>query len=298
MPVAKLLLLVCVCCINTLSVFSQKKSVEEFWPKKNFAVGMGAGTIVISGDVSTEKFSLQQTVEIRKQFLKWFAIRANYTYGKAKGINWLAAENFAKNTAWSAKYAAPVRMPNGSIQYGYNSNGTFTSAASADRVYYNYQTAVNMLSASAQFTLPIPFKAPRFGISALLGAGALFYKSRVNALNSNGASYTELFNKTALSTQLGKKETINALKAVMDKSYETNAEDYSKQPRHLRHIGLGACYRLNKKLENVLERTIIFTKSDLLDGQRWQEHAYGDAVLTRDYDMIVTNNLCLRYYFK
>ena len=33
-----------------------------------------------------------------------------------------------------------------------------------------------------------------------------------------------------------------------------------------------------------MEDRHTFVKTDLLDGQRWQEHAYGDAVITSDFD--------------
>jgi outer membrane protein OmpA-like peptidoglycan-associated protein len=41
---------------------------------------------------------------------------------------------------------------------------------------------------------------------------------------------------------------------------------------------------LGARLNLAIEDRHTFVKDDLLDGQRWQEHAWGDAVLTRDFD--------------
>ncbi len=298
MLVPKLILATVACLINISLIFAQKKKSPDLRLYNRWSAGIGAGSIHVSGDVDSKVFSLQQTAEIRKQFTKWFALRLNYVNGNTKGQDWLSHENFAKNPAWSPRYAAPVRMANGTIAYGYNNNGNFTPAPSADKVYYNYKAAVNALSLSTQFTLPLPFSEPRFGVSVFLGAGAIFYKTKVNTLNSDGTTYAAFFNKLSASPNRDKKQILAELKSTMDKSYETKAEDYTKQPHNLKQFGYGISYLLNRRLEASAEHIILFTKSDLIDGQRWQEHAYGDAVISRDWDMVVTNTISLRYYFK
>jgi hypothetical protein len=298
MNVPKLILAAGLCLISTTLLFAQKKDFSKLSKHNLWSAGIGVGSVLVSGDVDSKIFSLQQTVEIKKQFASWFAVRFNYVRGNTKGQNWLSNENFAKNTAWSPRYAAPVRMTNGTIVYGYTNNGNFTSATSADKVYYNYKTTVNTLLVSAQFTLPIPFSEPKFGVSVILGTGALFYKTKVNTLNSDGTTYASFFNKLSTSTNTNKKQILAELKAGMDKSYETKAEDYTKQPHSLKQFGYGISYRPDSRLEVSAEHMIMLTKSDLIDGHRWQEHAYGEAVLSRDWDMIITNTLSLRYYFK
>jgi hypothetical protein len=186
-------------------------------------------------------------------------------------------------------------MPNGTVVNGYTSNGVFTAAAKADAVYYNYKSAINNLAVSAQFTLPIPFEKPRGGIYVLAGAGALFYKAKVNAAGSNG-TYANLFNQLAGSAG-SKKEILSALKKGMDRSYETNAEDYSKPPHFSQHIGLGLSYQFKKRFEAGLERTFTYAKTDLLDGQHWQEQTSGDAVVSRDWDRLATSTVSLKYFF-
>jgi OmpA-OmpF porin, OOP family len=46
-----------------------------------------------------------------------------------------------------------------------------------------------------------------------------------------------------------------------------------------------------------IEKSYTFIKSDLLDGQRWQEYAYGDAVLSRDFDNLRFTSINLTYLF-
>ncbi len=298
MTVPKLTLSAIFSLLLITAVPAQKRASKNYDDHNTWAAGIGTGILYVVGDVPASKFTLHQTIEVRKNFASWFTARFNYTHGNAKGIHWLASENFAKNTAWSPRYAAPVRMPNGSIQNGFNNNGVFTPAASADRVYYNYKTSITALSLSAQFTLPLPFTQPRFGLSVMLGTGAMFYNAKVNTLNSDGDTYKRLFNQITTATHSNKKQVLDALKAGMDNSYETAAEDYSKQPHFTKHLGFAASYRFKQNFEVALEKSFTFIKSDLVDGQRWQEHAYGDAVLTRDWDFVVLNTLSLRYYFR
>ena len=46
----------------------------------------------------------------------------------------------------------------------------------------------------------------------------------------------------------------------------------------------GIAFKLSKRVNLAIEDRHTFVKTDLLDGQRWQEHAQGDAVMTRDFD--------------
>lgn len=280
----------------SLSVANAQKKQEQSTHHHKWAAGIGTGMLHISGDVPAVTTQLQQSLYLVKPFASWFALRFSYTHGNAKGMHWLASQNFAKNPVWASKYAAPVRMPNGTIAYGYTSNAVFTPATKADNVFYNYKTAINNMALAAQFTLPIPFKQPRAGIYIVAGAGTLFYTAKVNAGNSNG-TYATLFNQITTSPHSSKKDILNTLKKGMDDSYETNAEEYSSQPHFTQHVGFGFSYRFKKRFEAGIDQVYTFIKSDLLDGQRWQEQAYGDAAVSRDNDWLVMSTVNLKYYF-
>lgn len=78
----------------------------------------------------------------------------------------------------------------------------------------------------------------------------------------------------------------------MDKTYETEADNQgTRRPKigknTLKPSGTvlaGVAFKLGKRVNLAIEDRWTFVKDDLLDGQRWQEQAAGDASLTRDFD--------------
>ena len=89
-----------------------------------------------------------------------------------------------------------------------------------------------------------------------------------------------------------RKDTRKALKDLLDDSYESPAENqgerrpklFGKTFKPSGTIGVGVALKLTNRINLAIEDRQTFIKDDLLDGQRWQEHPRGDAVLTRDYD--------------
>ncbi|MEJ0105259.1 MAG: hypothetical protein WDO19_23065 [Bacteroidota bacterium] len=78
----------------------------------------------------------------------------------------------------------------------------------------------------------------------------------------------------------------------MDKSYETPAENHGDtRPKLFGQtfkpsgtIGVGVAIKLSKRLNLAIEDRQTFIKDDLLDGQQWQEQAWGNPSLTSDFD--------------
>ncbi|MBK7557273.1 MAG: hypothetical protein IPI54_02715 [Chitinophagaceae bacterium] len=124
------------------------------------------------------------------------------------------------------------------------------------------------------------------------GIGLSWFKTMVNALDANGNNYSALFNSLNSPVYSNRKDVIKALKAGMDKTYETVAEnELDRRPKlgdnTIKPSGTllaGVAIKLSRRINLALEDRFTFVKTDLLDGQRWQEHAYGDAALTPDYD--------------
>jgi hypothetical protein len=128
------------------------------------------------------------------------------------------------------------------------------------------------------------------------GIGVSVFETKVNALDPNGRNYTPLFNsvfaKYGAGTYKQRKDILKELRAAMDKTYETAVEgEGSRRPalggKTLKPSGTvlaGVAIRLSKRINLAIEDRWTFVKTDLLDGQRWQEHAWGDASLTRDFD--------------
>jgi hypothetical protein len=291
--IKKISLVYAICILLCSHLNAQKTNKEYKW-----AAGVDIGNIFIRGDVNSIKTQFCEGVHLYKPFAKWFALKVNFIHGNAKGLNYKASENFAKNPAWSSKYAAPYRLSNGTLAFGYVTNNVFTPTSTHDLVYYNYKTVINSLSISAAFTLPIPIRSsnPKFGIHFNYGAGLLSYKTKVDVLNTNGTNYVTLFNDV-FTANSGATETLKKLKNGMDNVYETDAETLNNSPRFTQNLSLGFSYKINDRFVIGIERSGSFLKDDLLDGQRWQEQAFGDAVITRDFDYLIYNSLNLSYQF-
>jgi hypothetical protein len=89
-----------------------------------------------------------------------------------------------------------------------------------------------------------------------------------------------------------RKDIREFLKDNMDDTYETPAQTYGDRRPTLGDNTLrfsatvlgGMAYRLSKRINLALENRHTFIKDDFLDGQAWQEHPVGDAVLTPNWD--------------
>jgi outer membrane protein OmpA-like peptidoglycan-associated protein len=237
-------------------------------PRNQWEIGIKAGMFTPSTDVAaliTPGFG----AHIRKAFGYVFSMRLEYMYGIGKGLNYLPSGNYGKNPAWAGYTVGP------------------------NVVYYNYKTKVQDLALEGLFTLNnIRFHKAKagFNVYGLAGIGGSTYDTRVNARNESGAIYN--FNGVAGGSWKNRKDTRDALKNIMDDSYETPAENHGvRRPklfgntfRPTGHIGAGIAFKLNNRLNIAIEDRYTIIKDDLLDGQRWQEQPFRDAALTPDYD--------------
>ena len=162
-----------------------------------------------------------------------------------------------------------------------------------DRVFYNYKSNVQDLSLQGVVTLNnIRFHKSKTGFNmyAFGGFGATVYDVKVNALNANNAPYN--FAPIADGTHKTRKDTRDALKTLLDDTYETQAENHGpRRPKLFGNTlkptmtaGVGIAFKLSNRLNLAIEDRVSFTKDDLIDGQRWQEAAIGTPTLTRDFD--------------
>ncbi|HMG84010.1 MAG TPA: hypothetical protein VK559_13305 [Ferruginibacter sp.] len=328
----KLLLVVFVLTLTTISTFAQmSKSYtvydssvipsrrmpqqNEFWnntynfpakPRNMWEVGASLATVTVSGDVPSIFPTFGFEVHVRKALGYIVSLRLQYVNGVSKGLDWQAANNFARNPAWNAynPYYNPIPPT------PFTANGTRTGGA-LDYVFYNYKTNIQDLSLQGIITLNnIRFHKQKTGLTLYGGAGigATLYRAMINTTNANGDTYQALFDAVAAKyvttgedVYKNRKEIKKDLKngiggnPGMDNTYETNAEsadgehgrrpvigNYTLKPSGTVLIGLA--YKLSRRINIALEDRETFVKSDLLDGQRWQEQPRGDAVLTSDFD--------------
>ena len=263
-------------------------------PRNQWEIGVKVGMTNIAGDIPSVFTFPSFGVHVRKAFGYVFSMRLEYMYGQAKGLNWNAAENFYKNKAWGhegAGYSAPYRDNSGDII----SNLTLAGQPSRpfEVVYYNYKTKVQDLAIQGVLTLNnIRFHKSKtaFNFYGFGGIGASIYETKVNALDENGARYN--FGSISGNVYENRKDTRDALQEMMDDSYETDAESQGNRRPKLGGqtlkpsgmVGAGIAFKLSNRLNLAIEDRITFVKDDLLDGQRWQENAWGDPVLTSDFD--------------
>ena len=244
-------------------------------PRNQWELGIKTGVFDINGDVHSQFFTpIPFGVHIRKAFGYVFSARLEYVHGVAKGLNW------EKSQGYVGKGGGPDANP-------------WANAGYTQPVFYNYKTTTNDLSLEGIFSLNnIRFHKSKTGVNfyALFGGGAMIYDAKVNA--KNGSTNYD-FSSIQSGTWKTRKDTKDAIKKLLDDSYETTAENFGdRRPklfgqtlRPVMHVGAGVAFKLSNKVNLAIEDRYTITNDDLLDGQRWAEQpAPGSAVLTSNWD--------------
>jgi outer membrane protein OmpA-like peptidoglycan-associated protein len=316
----KYILLAGIFCLLFSSAFSQIRSYEdssviptkrmpqytEFMagtnnfpakPRNQWEVGIKGGMFRVSGDVAS-RFAPGFGIHVRKAFGYVFSMRLSYMYGIGKGLDWTSNNNYFKNPAWTGptaatRYNSPYRTPAGPVVSSLSLIGG--GAAPFDPVFYNYKTKVQDLSLEGVLTLNnIRFHKSKTGLVfyGFGGFGATVYDTKIDALDASGAKYATKFAGVAGNVYKNRKDTRDALKDILDGTYETAAENHGPRRPKLfggtlkpsGSVGAGIAYKLSNRINIALEDRLTVIKDDLLDGQRWQENPPGDASVTGDYD--------------
>ncbi|MBL7732660.1 MAG: OmpA family protein [Chitinophagaceae bacterium] len=272
-------------------------------PRNQWEIGIKGGLFQVSGDIPAQWFSPGFGAHVRKSFGYIFSMRLEYLYGIGKGYHFRANQNYAKNTALNNQglgatqsYSAPQAVTGaGGFRQIVSSKTGLTSTA-FDQMYYNYKTKVQDLALEGVVTLNnIRFHKAKtgFNVYGFAGIGASVYDTKVDALNAGNANYAAEYNALAQAPYSDRKTVIKKLKNdILDGTYETPAENHGERRPKLfgktlkpsGTVGIGMAFKLSNRLNLAIEDRWTFIKDDLLDGQRWQEHAWGDAVQTRDFD--------------
>lgn len=242
-------------------------------PRNEMEFGISGGLFTVSGDVASKLPTWGFGVHFRKALGYLFSLRLQYLYGSAKGLNWKESRGFGYNTAL--------------VNAGYTP-GT-------DVVYYNYRSHVQDLSLQGLFTLNnIRFHKAKSSVVFYLGGGvgATIFDTKINALDDGGAPYKSLYNGISATGYSNRKDILKQLKNGMDNSYETDAENNkSKSPtlfgqtlKPSATLILGMAFKLGKRVNLAIEDRFTTIKSDLLDGQQWQENSATNPAQTRDFD--------------
>ena len=241
-------------------------------PRNKWEIGVKGGYATISGDVRSRP-GWGAGLHVRKALGYVFSLRADFGYYQARGLNWQPGRVTTKNPAWA----------------GYTP-GSY--------VFYNYKSTMYDGSLQGVFTLNnIRFHKAKtgFNIYGFVGVGGLVYDVKVNAQNGSSGNYQADFaayhaGRTSYDYK-DRKDIRKDVKDMMDDSYETQAERdngpelFDKPFKPTLVFGGGMQFRLSKTLSLSIEDKVTIAKTDLLDGQQWQENDYTAAALTPDKDL-------------
>jgi hypothetical protein len=148
---------------------------------------------------------------------------------------------------------------------------------------------VQDLSLQAVFTLNnVRFHKSKtgFNIYGFAGVGGSVYDTKVNALDEDNNNQNYNFGSIAQSSYKNRRDFIKDMKKnILDGSFETDAENQGeRRPKLFGNtfkpsgtVGMGIAFKLSNRVNLALEDRWTIVKDDLLDGQRWQEQAWGDA---------------------
>jgi len=245
-------------------------------PRNELEIGIKGGLSTVSGDVRSWLPTFGVGAHVRKALGYVFSVRMEYDYLTAKGLNWSPSTS------------------------GVQANAVLKQIYPSGPVFYNYKTTIQELSIQGVVTLNnIRFHKAKTGVAVygFGGLGGSTYSTFYNALDANGNpyNYQNIVNQFSGSgfTYGNRKEIKKAIKDMLDGSFETMAERDKSQPtifggtpfRFVLVLGAGIEFKLNNKFNIALEDKVTITKTDLIDGQQWQETGNnGVHVQTRDYD--------------
>jgi outer membrane protein OmpA-like peptidoglycan-associated protein len=228
-------------------------------PRDQWEIGIKGGLLQVNGDIPAKIISPGFGLHVRKAFGYVFSMRLEYMNGFAQGLNW-------KRTSFlpAASSGNPWAVA------GYNSS-----------YYNNYKAKIQDLSLQGVVSFNnIRFHKSKTGINfyGFAGIGGTVYNTKVNARDGNG-TYQTAFRSIAGDVYKDRKNTLKALKKVLDKTYESAAENGGTTRPELFggtltssvSLGIGLALKINNRVNLALEDRITFVRDDLLDGQRWAE---------------------------
>lgn len=249
-------------------------------PRNELELGVKGGLSTVSGDVRAWLPTFGLGIHVRKALGYVFSLRLEYDYLRAKGLNWQPSySGYAANPVLSRYYSAAAHTP----------------------VFYNYRTTIQELSLQGLVTLNnIRFHRAKSGIAiyGLGGFGLMTYSTLYNVLDSRTGlpyDYSDIVAQFGASgfTYSNRKEIKKALKNKLDGSFETLAQRDNSQPsifggtpfRPVLVMGAGMEIKLSNRFNIAIEDKVSVTKTDLIDGQEWQETGSPSVhAMTRDYD--------------
>ncbi|HEY0678471.1 MAG TPA: OmpA family protein [Chitinophagaceae bacterium] len=240
-------------------------------PRNQWELGLKVGLMHISGDVRSRFLNPGFGIHARKALGYVFSLRGEYNLGFPKGLNFSPSKSYARNSAWAGAYNPATQS-----------------------VFYNYKTTIHELSLQGVVTLNnIRFHRAKtgFNIYAFGGLGGMIYNTKIDA--RNGTTPYNFASALAIApTYENRKDIREELKDnILDGDYETEGEKDNSQPelfdnpfRPVFVVGAGVQFKLSPRMNLAIEDKFSAPKTDLLDGQQWQENDPAAPAQSRDFD--------------
>jgi outer membrane protein OmpA-like peptidoglycan-associated protein len=246
-------------------------------PRNEWEIGLKGGLPFGATDVRywgpTGGFGLH----VRKAIGYVFSLRGEFDWLRLKGLNFQPSSDFSKNTPW--------------VTEGYTPG--------VDHVFYNYRSTVNELTLQGVITLNnVRFHRAKTGFNVYMlgGIGLSRYHTFLNTHDASG-NYATQFDAIYAKylpdnfSYSDRKNIKKDLKSAMDGKFDTPAQTDNSQPTMggwpiypVAVVGAGAAFKLNNKFNLAVEYKYTLIKTDLLDGQQWQENGLTQTAQTRDFD--------------
>jgi hypothetical protein len=255
-------------------------------PRNEVEIGVKGGWSAVAGSVRywgpTGAFGLH----IRKALGYVFSIRAEYDWMRSRGLNFQPSSEFQGNPVLTTYYTPGV-----------------------SNIFYNYRTTIHELSLQGVVTLNnIRFHKAKSEFTTYLfgGIAGMTYSTFYKVLSSSGTPYdysgiVAQFGPTGF-TYKNRKQIRSAIKDLITGPWSTMAQRDPGQPtlggapfRPAAVFGAGVEVKITPHFNIALEDKVSFTKSNLIDGQQWQETGDPKASSQTNFDDYNFLSLGLNY---
>jgi outer membrane protein OmpA-like peptidoglycan-associated protein len=256
-------------------------------PRNELEIGVKGGWSAVSGAVRYWGPTGGFGVHVRKALGYVFSVRGEYDWMRSRGLNFQPSTDYGANPVLSKYYTPGV-----------------------DDVFYNYRTTIHELSLQGVFTLNnIRFHRAKTGFNmyGFAGVGVFTFSTFYKVLSSDGTpyDYTTITDQFAGQyTYSNRKAIKTALKNLLNGPWSTMAQRDNSRPifggppfRPAGIVGGGMQFKLTDKFNLGLEDKVSFTKTNLIDGEQWQETGFVKANAQTKNDTYNFLSLGLNYNF-
>src|ERR1022692_961794 len=266
-------------------------------PRNEWEIGVKGGLPFGEADVRYWGPTGGFGVHVRKALGYVFSLRGEFDWLRIKGLNFQPSSDFGGNTAWTAP-------PNG------NGPSVNPYQPGVDHIFYNYRSTINELTLQGLITLNnVRFHRAKtgFNVYGFGGIGLSRYNTFINTQDANGsyeAAFNNLYNQIGAGnfTYSNRKNIKKQLKSIMDGKFDTQAQEDKSQPKlggwplyPVIVVGAGAQFKINNKFNIAVEYKQTFIKTNLLDGQQYQENGPTQTALVSNFDAYSFLSVGLNY---